>query len=192
MMDVTGTTRLFGAACDVATTVQQAVLTQYRLEGVAGVGSNKLVAQTAASLIEPSELYDVRSRIRTPLLCPRCPCTALPGIHRPCMRTVLKRLDDLNLRSLGDIAESPLDALEDRTGALCWTTLPLGTRHRSDSGPSPGESSVHERDHHCWSPMKWMMPALRDDSPTACSGSAARSVSQRRDLWRPVIDPSLQ
>lgn len=36
----------------------------------------------------------------------------LPGVHRPCMRIVLKRLDDLNLRSLGDVADSPLDALE--------------------------------------------------------------------------------
>jgi len=36
----------------------------------------------------------------------------LPGLHRPCMRTVLKRLDDLNLVTLGDVAESPLDALQ--------------------------------------------------------------------------------
>lgn len=37
---------------------------------------------------------------------------ALPGVHRLCMRSVLKHLDDLNLRTLGDVAESPLDALE--------------------------------------------------------------------------------
>ena len=36
----------------------------------------------------------------------------LPGLHRPCMRKVLERLDDLNLLTLGDVAESPLDALE--------------------------------------------------------------------------------
>ncbi|CAE6763211.1 MAG: hypothetical protein H8K06_05665 [Nitrospira sp.] len=111
MMDVTGTTRLFGAACDVAATVQQEIVTRYRLEGVAGVGSNKLVAQTAASLIEPSELCDVRQGSERLFMSPLS-VHSLPGIHRPCMRTVLKRLDDLNLRSLGDIAESPLDALE--------------------------------------------------------------------------------
>jgi DNA polymerase-4 len=60
VMDLTGTGRLFGPAYDVASTVQQEVLAQYRLDGVAGVGSNKLVAQTAATLIQPSELYDVR------------------------------------------------------------------------------------------------------------------------------------
>ena len=36
----------------------------------------------------------------------------LPGLHRPCMRKVLHRLDDLNLLTLGDVAESPLEALE--------------------------------------------------------------------------------
>ena len=60
VMDLTGTGRLFGPAYDVAAKVQQEVLAQYRLDGVAGVGSNKLVAQTAATLIQPSELYDVR------------------------------------------------------------------------------------------------------------------------------------
>jgi DNA polymerase-4 len=54
MMDMTGTTKLFGLACDVAATVQREVLERYQLEGVAGVGSNKLIAQTAATLLAPS------------------------------------------------------------------------------------------------------------------------------------------
>ena len=36
----------------------------------------------------------------------------LPGLQRPCMRQVLSRLDDLNLDTLGDVAESPVEALE--------------------------------------------------------------------------------
>ena len=36
----------------------------------------------------------------------------LPGLRRPCMRQVLSRLDDLNLDTLGDVAESPVEALE--------------------------------------------------------------------------------
>ena len=111
MMDVTGTTRLFGSACDVATTVQQEVLEQYHLDGVAGVGSSKLIAQTAASLVGPSELYDVRHGSERLFMSPLS-IRALPGVHRPCMRATLKRLDDLNLQSLGDVADSPLDALE--------------------------------------------------------------------------------
>jgi DNA polymerase-4 len=65
VMDLTGTGQLFGPAYDVAAKVQQEVLAQYRLEGVAGVGSNKLVAQTAATLIQPSELYDVHGAARS-------------------------------------------------------------------------------------------------------------------------------
>lgn len=111
MMDLTGTTRLFGSACDVTAKIQADVLTQFHLEGVAGVGTNKLVAQTAATLVEPSELYDVRSGSERLFMSPLS-IRALSGVHRPCMRKVLKRLDDLNLLSLGDVADSPLDALE--------------------------------------------------------------------------------
>ncbi|MDR4468752.1 MAG: hypothetical protein MRJ68_10700 [Nitrospira sp.] len=111
VMDVTGTGRLFGPAYDIATKVQHEVLAQYRLDGVAGVGSNKLVAQTAATLIQPSELYDVRPGSEPMFMAPLSVRT-LPGLQRPCMRQVLTRLDDLNLDTLGDVAESPLDALE--------------------------------------------------------------------------------
>jgi DNA polymerase-4 len=111
VMDLTGTGRLFGPAYDIAAKVQHEVLTQYRLDGVAGVGSNKLVAQTAATLIQPSELYDVRPGSEPVFMAPLSVRT-LPGLQRPCMRQVLSRLDDLNLDTLGDVAESPVDALE--------------------------------------------------------------------------------
>ena len=111
IMDLTGTGRLFGSASDVAAKVQQEILERYHLDGVAGVGSNKLVAQTAATLIEPSELYDVRHGSEGVFMSPLSVRT-LPGLHRPCMRKVLARLDDLNLLTLGDVAESPLEALE--------------------------------------------------------------------------------
>lgn len=111
LMDVTGTGKLFGPAYDVAAKVQQEVLEQYHLDGVAGVGSNKLVAQTAATLIEPSELYDVRPGSEDVFMSP-LPVGTLPGLKRPCMRKVVHLLDDLNLCTLGDVAGSPLDALE--------------------------------------------------------------------------------
>ena len=111
VMDLTGTGRLFGPAYDIAAKVQHEVLTQYRLDGVAGVGSNKLIAQTAAALIQPSELYDVRPGSEPVFMAPLSVRT-LPGLQRPCMRQVLSRLDDLNLDTLGDVAESSVDALE--------------------------------------------------------------------------------
>jgi DNA polymerase-4 len=110
-MDITGTGRLFGPASDVAAKVQEEVLNQYRLDGVVGVGSNKLIAQTAATLIQPSELYDVRPGSEEVFMSP-LPVGTLPGLQRPCMRKVVCLLDDLNLCTLGDVAGSPLDALE--------------------------------------------------------------------------------
>lgn len=115
LMDVTGTTRLFGPACDVAANVQQDILVRYRLDGVAGVGTNKLVSHTAATLVGPSELYEVRPGSEQIFMSPLSVRT-LPGLHRPCMRQVVQRLDDLNLQTLGDVAESPLDALQVAVG----------------------------------------------------------------------------
>jgi DNA polymerase-4 len=111
VMDVTGTARLFGPACDVAAKVQQEIFDRYRLDGLAGLACNKLVAQTAARLIEPSELYEVRPGSERPFMAPLS-VRLLPALHRPCMRKVLERLHDLNLCTLGEVAESPLDALE--------------------------------------------------------------------------------
>ncbi|MGZ8394740.1 MAG: DNA polymerase Y family protein [Nitrospira sp.] len=130
VLDVTGTGRLFGPACDVAAQVQEEVLSQHRLEGVVGVGSNKLIAQTAATLIQPSELYDVKLGSEQVFMSPLSVHT-LPGLHRPCMRQVLNRLDDLNLETLGDVAESPVDALAlavgDYAGQLSWWAQGIDT-----------------------------------------------------------------
>lgn len=111
LMDVTGTGRLFGPSCDLAAKVQHEILTSYALDGVAGISRNKLVAQTAAALIQPSELYDVRPGSEQVFMSPLTVRT-LPTLHRPCMRKILEHLDELNLLTLGDVAESPLDALE--------------------------------------------------------------------------------
>lgn len=111
VMDLTGTGRLLGPGYDVAGKIQHEILVQYRLDGVSGVGSNKLVAQTAATLIQPSELYDVRPGSEPVFMAPLSVRT-LPGLQRACMRQVLTWLDDLNLETLGDVAESPVEALE--------------------------------------------------------------------------------
>ncbi|WP_447859662.1 DNA polymerase Y family protein [Nitrospira calida] len=117
LMDVTGTSRLFGPACDVAARVQRELYARDRLDGVAGVGSNKLVAQTAAKVIEPAELYEVRPGAERLFMAPLS-VRLLPGLQRPGLRAVLTRLEDLNLRTCGDVAESPLAALALAIGDL--------------------------------------------------------------------------
>ncbi len=56
-MDVTGTARLFGPACDIAAKVQEEIFDRYRLDGLAGVECNQLVEKTAARLIRSDWLF---------------------------------------------------------------------------------------------------------------------------------------
>jgi DNA polymerase-4 len=115
LLDVTGTARLFGPACALAATVQRDIRSCLQLAGAVSVGTNRLVAQTAAGLVGPSELYEVRPGSEQAFMAPLA-VRVLPGLERPCMRKVLARLDDLNLQTLGDVADSPLDALEAAVG----------------------------------------------------------------------------
>jgi hypothetical protein len=77
MMDVTGTTRLFGSASDVVTKVQADLLGQLHLEEVAGVGNQSSRRKT-------------RARYRT-FSTARCPCRMDRYLQRSFCRTELMR-----------------------------------------------------------------------------------------------------
>ncbi len=115
-LDLTGTARLFGSAADTTARIEREVAHRCGLTGVAGVGSNKLVARVAATLVQPAQLYDVRPGSERTFLAP-LPVTLLPGFSRTRARGVLAILDDLNLPTLGDIAEISLPHLEAVLGA---------------------------------------------------------------------------
>jgi DNA polymerase-4 len=113
-LDLTGTIRLFGRASDAAARIEREVTRDCGLAGVAGVGSNKLVSHVAATLLHPPQLCDVRPGSEQAFLAP-LPVTTLPGFGRSQAREArrsLAVLDDLNLRTLGEIAETALPALE--------------------------------------------------------------------------------
>jgi DNA polymerase-4 len=110
-LDLTGTTRLFGPTSDAALRIQRDVARLHGLAGVAGVGSNKLVARMAATLMHPLQLCEVRPGSEPPFLAP-LPVSVLPGLSRAHAKAVLGTLADLNLLTWGDIAEIPLPALE--------------------------------------------------------------------------------
>lgn len=113
-LDLTGTTRLFGRASDTAARIEREVMQDCGLSGVAGVGSNKLVSHVAAALLHPPQLCDVRPGSEQAFLAP-LPVAALPSFGRSQVREArraLAVLNDLNLCTLGEIAEAPLPALE--------------------------------------------------------------------------------
>lgn len=110
LCDVTGTERLFGRALDIGVRIEKEVVQRYRLEGVMGVGTNRLVAQLAAGLVRPIQAYDVwpgsEERFVRPLLVDR-----LPFRNDPDQREIGRRLRDLHLTTFGDLAGLPYAAL---------------------------------------------------------------------------------
>jgi DNA polymerase-4 len=109
-MDLTGTTRLFGAAVDTAARIEREVIHRHALPGVMGVSSNKLVSRVAAMLIQPTQLYDVRPGAERVFLAP-LPVTVLPGLTESGRHTIWTLLQDLNLRTLGELATVPISQL---------------------------------------------------------------------------------
>ena len=130
-LDLTGTTRLFGLACDTAARIEREVVQRSRLAGVTGVGSSKLVSRIAATLITPPQLCDVRPGSEEAFLAP-LPVDTLPLGSFPA-QTVLALLDDLNLQTLGDVAEIPLAQLEPVLGRHAG--LVHAWAHGIDSSP---------------------------------------------------------
>ena len=101
-LDLTGTGRLFGPARDTAMRIEREVIEQCGLAGVAGVGSNKLVSQIASTLLDPLQVWDVRSGSEEAFLAPLS-IQALP-LSPSSNKTVMALFDDLNLQTLGDLA----------------------------------------------------------------------------------------
>ena len=110
-LDLTGTTRLFGATCDTTMRLERNVTSGLGLQSVAGIGTNKLVAHMASSLLTPPQLYDVRAGSERDFLSP-LPVSTLPGLQGPGGTALQTRLADLNLQTIGDVSDVSLDALE--------------------------------------------------------------------------------
>lgn len=115
LLDLTGTTRLFGPTCDTAVRLQRDIALQIHLDGMLGIGSNKLVAQTAAGLIQPTQIYEVRHGSERAFMAP-LPIETLPLLHRSQMKPIRRCLADLNLRTFGDVAGIPRPALDIAVG----------------------------------------------------------------------------
>ena len=109
-LDVTGTHRLFGAATDTASLVGGEIAQRSGLSAALATGTNKLVTQVATTIVQPAELYDVRPGSERPFMAP-LPPAVLPELKRPGARSIRGVLEDLNLCSLGAIADIPLAQL---------------------------------------------------------------------------------
>lgn len=103
-VDLTGTSRLFGPSIDTAARLAREVTHQQHLHSVIGLAGSKLVSHLAAVTLErPPQLLSVHPGSEQPFLAPLS-TTLLPGLQRTQASHVLRRLDDLNLGTLGSIA----------------------------------------------------------------------------------------
>ncbi len=114
-LDLTGTTRLFGTTCETTMRLERNVTSQLGLHAVAGIGTNKLIAQMASSILTPPQLCDIRPGFEEEFLSP-LPVETLPEIRAPEGAALRTCLADLNLQTIGDVRGVSLEALESVCG----------------------------------------------------------------------------
>ena len=108
--DLTGTTRLFGLACDTTMRIKREITHHYGLVGVAGLASNKLVARIASTVIGPPQLCDIHHGSEEAFLSP-LPITTLP-LNPSRANMIIPLLADLNIHTLQDLADIEVTHLE--------------------------------------------------------------------------------
>ena len=114
-VDVTGTSRLFGAPADVARRLSRHVEADFGMAPTWSVASNKLVAKVATRLVKPVGEYVVGAGDEKSFLSP-LPVWLMPGIERD----DLTRFREFNLRTVSQVAAWRLEHLE----------IPFGNRAR--------------------------------------------------------------
>lgn len=116
-LDLTGTRALYGQPLDAAARLERDIQAQSGLTGVIGIAGNKLVSQLAATAFgRPSDLVSILPGSERTFVEP-LPIDLLPGLAAHTRSALRTLLDDLNLRTLGAIAETPLSSLELAVGS---------------------------------------------------------------------------
>jgi len=125
-LDMTGTTRLFGATKDAAAKVQREIQSNLRLESTAGVASNKLVSKIASAVVKPVSLQDVASGAEKNFIAP-LNVNYLPHIT-PQIKQQLLDFNIQIIRQLAEISLSQLTIAFGRAGLLLHQAA-LGIDH---------------------------------------------------------------
>ncbi|MGQ9681908.1 MAG: DNA polymerase IV [Anaerolineae bacterium] len=105
-LDVTGCERLFGTGEEIARTLLRRIHQEAGLSASAGVAGNKLVAKIASGLHKPRGLVIVPPGEEAEFLAP-LPVEDLWGIGP----AVARRLHDLGVRTIGELAAIPVKTL---------------------------------------------------------------------------------
>jgi len=126
-LDVTGCERLWGAAEEIARTIQRRVKEEVGLSSSLGVAANKLLAKTASEEGKPGGLVVVSPGQEAAFLAP-LPVERLWGVGP----ATAQRLHAFGVETIGELTHLPLDLLEREFGAL-GRVLYRHARGRDDS-----------------------------------------------------------
>lgn len=116
-LDVRGALGLFGPPYTIAVAVRERIRAETGLVASVGAAATKFVAKLASGRAKPDGLLVVPAADTLAFLHPQ-PITALWGVGA----SSAERLERLGLRTIGDVADAPLDALERALG-------PASARH---------------------------------------------------------------
>ncbi|MBT2499769.1 DNA polymerase IV [Agromyces sp. ISL-38] len=110
-LDVSGARRLHGSPAEIAWTIRERVRAETGLTCSVGVAATKYVAKVASSRAKPDGMLVVPAADTVAFLHP-LPVSALWGVGRVTEESLLR----LGLRTVGDVATMPHDALQRAVG----------------------------------------------------------------------------
>jgi DNA polymerase-4 len=117
-LDVSGARRLHGSPAEIAWTIRDRVHAETGLSCSIGVAATKYVAKVASSRAKPDGMLVVPAADTVAFLHP-LPVSALWGVGRVTEESLLR----LGLRTVGDVAAMPHDALERAVGPALASRL---------------------------------------------------------------------
>ncbi|MCP5023381.1 MAG: DNA polymerase IV [bacterium] len=97
-LDLKGTTRLLGAACHVAETIQRTALEELRLPVTIGIGTSKTMARLAGKLGKPRGIAEILPGQECAFL-HGLPVEHLPGVGR----SIRHSLEEFSIRTAGEL-----------------------------------------------------------------------------------------
>jgi DNA polymerase-4 len=136
-LDVSGAERLFGSAATIGQLIRRQVAEQQQITCSVGIAANKFLAKLASVRCKPDGLLVIPADAALEFLHP-LPVSALWGVGDQTGRSLAR----LGLRTVGDIARTPVAALEAELGKAAATHLHALAWGRDGRGV---ESAVREK-----------------------------------------------
>jgi nucleotidyltransferase/DNA polymerase involved in DNA repair len=140
-LDVTGSVQLFGDGVTIARRIKQDVLEQERLTVSIGIAPNKFLAKLASDLEKPDGLTVVEPGAEREFLHP-LPVERLWGVGD----VTARKLHQLGIWTIGDIADSPTGLLERQFGKHSGSRLRRLSRGE-DERPRLAPFETHTKRH---------------------------------------------